>query len=183
MSKWITILVTGYLAIGSGSLTAQTEITSPLPEIVRTQDADLQMVGNTRLKRFGLHIYDASYWVQEKDTIGSPGGPIRALSIKYARNINQEKLLSSTKKEWQRLAITKRFPTDLWLSKLKELWPNVKKGDQLVVVSHPDGTSSFFSHHALLGEINDPDFGPSFLAIWVDERARFSKNRKELLGD
>ena len=41
----------------------------------------------------------------------------------------------------------------------------------------------FYNKDARLGELNDPEFGPAFLAIWLDEKSRYSKNRKELLGD
>jgi hypothetical protein len=51
------------------------------------------------------------------------------------------------------------------------------------VVTNPDGKTTFFNKNASLGTIDDSDFGAAFLAIWLDEKSRFTKNRKELLGE
>lgn len=162
---------------------AQAGIKSPLPEVVKLQWQGFEMIGQTTLKRFGLHIYDASFWMLEDNLTDFVTENTCALSITYARNIRAKNLLSNTKKEWERLGFAGQFPIDAWLEILKYLWPNVKKGDQLVVVTQTDGKTTFFNNQTSLGTIDDSDFGAAFLAIWLDENSRFKKNRKELLGE
>ena len=162
---------------------AQAAVKSPLPEVVKLQWQGFEMVGQTTLKRFGLHIYDASFWVLEDKLPDFMNSNTCALSITYARNIRAKNLLSNTKKEWNRLGLADKHPIDAWLKILKNLWPDVKKGDQLVVVTQPDGKTTFFNNQSSLGTIDDSEFGAAFLAIWLDENSRFKKNRKELLGE
>ena len=66
---------------------------------------------------------------------------------------------------------------------LKNIWPRVEKGDQLVVVVTTQGKTTFFNKNNSLGTIDDANFGPVFLSIWLDENSRFKKNREELLGE
>ena len=173
------ILLLGWLFAGY----AQAGVKSPLPEIVKLQWPELEMVGQTTLKRFGFHIYDASFWMLEDKTPSFLTTNTCALSITYARNIRAKRLLSSTKKEWQRLGFAGQYPIEAWLSILEKIWPDVMKGDQLVVISNPDGKTTFYDNHRSLGTIDDSNFGAVFLAIWLDENSRFKKNRKELLGE
>ena len=158
------------------------KVLSPLPAEVTRQWDELALIGETSLKRFGFHIYDASFWMASNRDDESFSTTLSALSITYAKNIRAEKLLSSTKKEWKKLGIANNHPTDAWLSELKQIWPDVKKGDQLIIVFEPGGDSTFFSKHKKLGTIGDTKFGPAFLAIWLDKNASFIKNRNELLG-
>ena len=177
--KKALILVFGCLIAAS----VQAGIKSPLPEFVEHQWPDLEIIGQTTLKRFGIHIYDATFWMLEDKTPDFLTTNTCALSITYARNIRAQRLLSSTKKEWQRLGFAEQYPIEAWLLILESIWPDVKKGDQLVVISNPDGKTTFYNNHRSLGTIEDPNFGAVFLAIWLDENSRFKKNRKELLGE
>lgn len=161
----------------------QAEAKSPLPEVVTLQWQDFEMVGQTTLKRFGLHIYDASFWMLEDQSLDSLSTTTCALSITYARNIRAKHLLSNTKKEWQRLGFAEQYPIEAWLMMLKNIWPDVKKGDQLVIVTTPEGKSTFYNNRVSLGTVDDSNFGSAFLAIWLDEKSRFKKNRKELIGE
>lgn len=159
------------------------EITGPLPTIVKQQWQDLEKVGQTRLRRFGFHIYDASFWMIGKGEDDNYTNSICALSITYARDIPASKLLSSTKEEWDRFGFADKYPIDAWLSALEDIWPDVAEGDQLIVVSNPQGETAFFNKDKQLGIIPDAQFGSAFLSIWLAEEAQFSKKRKELLGE
>ena len=163
--------------------TAPTQANSikSLPSVI-TNQWQLELVGQTKLRRLGLHIYDASFWMQNNQASTSFKSNLSALSITYARNIRASRLLSSTSKEWNRLGFANKYPLQAWLGSLEKIWPDVKKGDQLIVVTIPKGKTIFFDQFKQLGTVNDPDFGPAFLAIWLDKNSRYKKNRNELLG-
>lgn len=159
------------------------QILSPLPNQVTERWDDFSFVGQTTLRRFGFHVYDSSFWLMGANSSDQLHTRTRALSITYARKISVQDLLSSTKKEWERLGFATRYPLDAWLIMLENIWPNVEKGDQLVVVVTTQGQTTFFNKSSSLGTIDDANFGPAFLSIWLDENSRFEKNRKELLGE
>jgi len=161
---------------------------SPLPNEVKEKWSNFSLVGQTTLRRYGFHVYDSSFWsIGDKTDEIYTADFLRtnsyALSITYARKISAQKLLSSTKKEWQRLGFAGRYPLDAWLTMLENIWPSVEKGDQLIVVVTSEGKTTFFSKNNSLGTIDDANFGPAFLSIWLDENSRFKKNRRELLGE
>ncbi len=179
-TKLIIILCSALVAV---PLFVSANIMSPLPKIMESQAHQLKLIGQTRFKKFGFHIYDASFWMQNNEEGKELCTNFCALSITYARNIEAIRLLESTEKEWKRLGFHKKYPVKTWLDSLDEIWPDVQSGDQLVVMTSPSGKTVFYNKDARLGELNDPEFGPAFLAIWLDEKSRYSKNRKELLGD
>ncbi len=157
-------------------------VLSPLPAEVTQRWHELEYVGQASLRRFGFHIYDATLWMASNRNDESYATTLSALSITYAKNIRAKKLLSSTKKEWRKLGITDKHPTDKWINELQEMWPDVKKGDQLIVIFEPGGNSSFYNKYKKLGTIEDADFGPAFLSIWLHKNASFKNKRKQLLG-
>ena len=71
--------------------------------------------------------------------------------------------------------VAERYPLDAWLMILENIWPDVNKGDQLIFVTSPNGTSTFYNKQKSLGTIDDAKFGSAFLAIWLDENSRYKK--------
>ena len=163
---------------------AQSSTLSPLPASLAQQWQQLELIGQARLKRFGFHVYDASFWMTAKPNRDEKAFTtnLSALCITYARNIRVEKLLSSTEKEWRKLGIANKHPTVAWLNQLQQIWPDVKQGDQLIFVFDPNGESAFYNQNKKLGTISDKNFGPAFLSIWLDENASYKNKRNELLG-
>lgn len=160
-----------------------TESPDNLPELVSAEWNNTTQIGQTKFSRFGIHIYDASFW-SLTDYIGTEKtNKATALSIQYARNIKAEKLLSNTYKQWKRLGFLDKYPVNQWLTELKNIWPNVKPGDRLIFVSNKDGINRFYSNDKKLGSINDTRFSSAFLDIWLSPNAKFQKHRKELLGE
>ena len=170
------------------SATSNEAILSPLPSEVSQKWDNFEIVGQTTLRRFGFHVYDSTFWSTNQSSVDINSddylyNATNALSITYARKIPAQKLLTNTKKEWLRLGFADQYPLDEWLMILSKIWPDVNKGDQLIVVTTPGGKSIFYSKYKRLGTIEDTKFGSAFLAIWLDKNSRFKKNRKELLGE
>ena len=171
-----------FLILGYWPISADSNSLEALPMIVSSEWDDTEMIGHTTLRKFGFHIYDASYWNLEKTQKNNLLNS-NALMIVYARNIAAEKLVNSTKKQWKKIGISKQFQTEPWLEELTEIWPSIKKGDILIALVTPEGPTLFYSGTEMLGEIQDPDFGPAFLDIWLSPETNYKKNRKELLNE
>ncbi|MFT5674156.1 MAG: hypothetical protein ACI808_000063 [Paraglaciecola sp.] len=140
----------------------------------------LQKVGEAKLEILFWDIYTSELFSAsgryQKDIY-----PI-ALKIKYLRNIDAADLIDKTLEEWLKLGITKKQAKP-WLSQLQELWPNIKKRDELLLLVNEDKSSEFFFNGESLGQLDDSEFGSSFLRIWLDENCSYPKLRKKLIGE
>ena len=140
----------------------------------------LKKVGEAKLQILFWDIYTSELFSTsgqyQKDIL-----PL-ALKIKYLRNIDAEDLIDKTLEEWLKLGITNEQAKP-WLSQLKELWPNIKKSDELTLVVSQDFSSEFFFNGQSLGQLHDREFGPNFLRIWLDENCSYPKLRKKLIGE
>ena len=177
----ITLLVIA-VSTSSGVALSSANDDSKLSSIVSINWKESEKIGQARFSKFGIHIYDASFWVLLNKVDGSAKNAT-ALSITYARNIKAKRLLSSTRKEWKRLGFGQQYPINAWLKELEKIWPDVTQGDNITAVVSELGDCVFYSNNQEVGRIDDTDFGPAFLDIWLHIDARYSKHRKELLGE
>ncbi|NCP66221.1 MAG: hypothetical protein GW763_11215 [Paraglaciecola sp.] len=141
--------------------------------------AELKKVGQAKLEVLFWDVYESELYSDDGqyqlDTY-----PL-ALKIHYLRNIQADDLVERTGEEWQKLGISKQ-QTAPWLTQLKTLWPDIKKGDELTIVVNNDRSSDFFFNNQSLATIDDRDFGPNFLRIWLDEKCSYPKLRQKLIG-
>lgn len=148
---------------------------------------DMTALGQGSLSWFGLPIYDAALWSGRGDFERWGFGQRLALRIDYHRNIKAARLAERTRKEWNRLEGQLDLPAatvrDHWLSEVEAIWPDVAPGDFLVTIVEPGGPSAFFGPQGLLGVIDDPDFGPTFLSIWLHPETSRPDLRAALIGE
>jgi hypothetical protein len=69
-----------------------------------------------------------------------------------------------------------------WLDAMKQVFPNVEEGTQLVGLYQPGQATRFYRDGVAVGEVADPEFGPAFFAIWLHPRTSAPKLRAALLG-
>ena len=65
---------------------------------------------------------------------------------------------------------------------LERLWADVTPGDNMTAVVVAGGPTRFYDRNGLRGQIDDPAFGPAYLAIWMDPRTRVARLREDLLA-
>lgn len=139
------------------------------------------------LKKVGEAKLTVYFWDVYHSSLYSPTGSYQAelfpmaLNIDYLRDIDAEDLLESTKEEWQKLGINSSESAE-WLVKLADIFPDIKKGDTLLLLVNDAQQSTFFYNDNPVGVIKDVDFGRSFLRIWVDKNASYPKVRNKLIG-
>ncbi len=74
--------------------------------------------------------------------------------------------------------------TNLWRSKLEDIFPDVSKGDSIIANFSPGGgVSFFFNRKILLGRIKDKQFTRLFFDIWLGTKTSDKKLRRNLLGE
>lgn len=167
------LMISSAIALGVFSTSATAS------QCVVDEFENLQKVGETRLSVWFWDVYDAEL---RTDTGALDSAEQRALQLSYLRDIKAKDLVDTTADEWERLGITISDEHQLWLSELREMWPNVKEGDCITLLETEQGHAKFFGPSGELGEISSAQFTDDFLAIWLDENSRFKDARNELIG-
>lgn len=155
-----------------------TALSSPLDDLVE--------VGRGDMRWFGIDLYEARLLNRDGRYQSGQDAGLLALEITYRRNISRERLVSTTEREWRRLAAELGLRNDDrvagWLEALAGIWPDVAPGDRILALREAAGPTHFYGNDGLLGVIEDPDFGPAFLGIWLHPDTRAGDLRAALIG-
>ncbi|TPH12094.1 chalcone isomerase family protein [Litorilituus lipolyticus] len=101
-------------------------------------------------------------------------------NINYLADISSEDLIKRTIEQWQHQDISKETYTH-YIKQLKNIWPNITKGDSLAILIKND-KSVFYFNGQYIGGINDDIFGQLFINIWLDKKTSQPTLRAQLLG-
>jgi hypothetical protein len=149
-----------------------------LPAMVRAEDPGLKLLGEGRLRWFGLHVYDSSLWVPDgKWSFDRPF----ALDIRYAMNIKGHDLTEKSVEEMKRLGYTDPDKLARWAAAMDRVFPDIKPGDRLVGLNVPGKAARFYSQDRFLGEVADPEFARAFFSIWLAPGTSEPRLRAQLL--
>ncbi len=143
------------------------------------QAEQLQLVGQARLEVLFWSIYDSRLYTADGSYTDGQR-PLR-LELEYLRDIEAADLVEHTRNEWQHLQLRAQ-EKELWLQELARLWPDVREDDVLALEMSESGRSTFLLNGKPLGSIDDPQFGPSFLAIWLSPDTSRPELRRSLIG-
>jgi hypothetical protein len=177
-SRRSSLVLTCLLAFGSIApvALAATGLPAAMPD-----RAQLKKVGGGQLSWLGFDIYDASLWTGSGHYSGFDPGQTVALSLWYERSFTRDELLDITDKAWARLGHDAAWRQSR-LASLRAVWSGVARGENMTTVVESGGATRFYDAERLVGRIDDPEFGPAFLAIWLDPRSIVRDLRVKLLG-
>jgi len=143
-------------------------------------DGSMQLVGEARLKVLFWSVYDSRLYTA--DGAYTPDKRPVKLELDYLRDFKAVHLVDRTLEEWQQQGLEN--PRQLeWVDALTTIWPDISKGDTLALEVDSQSISRFFHNGELIGTLKDPDFGPSFLAIWLSEKTSQPELRLTLIGE
>ena len=140
---------------------------------------DLKIVGEAKLKVLFWDVYNSSLYSKTGEYQAEQFP--QALKINYLRDIDAEDLIERTQDEWEKLGI-KQVTFSQWIPLLTNIFPDIKKGDTLLLSVSENQQSEFFFNGKTIGKITDQTFGKSFLRIWLDENCSYPKVRNKLIG-
>jgi hypothetical protein len=164
----------------AGLLAAEPTAPSQLPPaaLEAAGGQNLQLLGYGRFRKLLWDVFDASLWVSgETWSMGQPF----ALEFRYARDFEGSDIIDGTKSQWEHLGYAPG-QTTIWIERLTRIFPDVKKGDQLLGLHLPGSKTRFFHNGQPIGDVEDPEFGRAFFAIWLDEKTSQPTLRAALLG-
>lgn len=141
--------------------------------------AQLDRVGGATLRVLFWTIYDSKLYTPSGRYQGIE--PQLALEVDYHRNVSAARLLEQTRAEWQKQGIYQP-EHERWLDSLAAIWPDLRRGDVMVVRVDEQLASTFYLNGRLIGRLTDPVFTNNFLAIWLSENSSYPQLRKQLIG-
>jgi len=150
----------------------------PLPGALVAEAPALKLLGDGRLRFFGLHVYDSSLWVPGDSW--SFERPF-ALDIRYAVSIKGRDLTERSLVEMKRLGYTDAEKLRRWEAAMDRVFPDIRPGDRLVGVSLPGNGARFYSQERFLGSVADPEFASAFFSIWLHPDTSEPKLRAQML--
>lgn len=182
MPKRVVLLSLTCLAmlLGGGMVTPVGA--ASLPEPVVERGYPLRPVGSGDLRWLGRSIYQASLWTTSGRYSGFVPGETVALSLDYQRAFSRDELVRITEIAWRRLGQVEADQRERWLAELRRTWSDVAPGQNVTTVVIPNGPTHFYDQQGRFGRVEDPAFGPAFLAIWLDPRSVVGELRLRLLG-
>lgn len=109
------------------------------------------------------------------------------LELEYKMDIEASEILKRTQKQWHALGFDNKDQQTHWLIQLKELWPDITKGDALAFEVLPQGVGQFQfkpkgETYRTIGELESSGFNRAFLSIWLAEQKGHRSFRLALLG-
>lgn len=140
----------------------------------------LKPVGKSTLRVMVFKVFDSALFTDSGEW-RNPKTSFR-YELTYARTIAGSVLASQTTKEWDHLGFTDPRQSN-WVKYLEAIWPDVRKGDTITFDVDAAGVSRFYFNGEWLGVVEDPDFAPTFIAIWLSPETSRPAHRKGLLAD
>lgn len=140
-----------------------------------------QVVGSARLRVWGFDVYDMRLKAGPGfDPARFADGPL-ALELSYLRNLKGPDIAERSLDEMGNLETIAPAQAELWLGAMRNLFPDVKKGDRLAGIHQPGRGAVFYFNDQLLGEVADPRFSRLFFGIWLSPKTSQPAMRETLL--
>jgi hypothetical protein len=138
----------------------------PAPELQQMLPS-AHAVGRSRLRVWGLDIYDATLWA----TPGFRGTDFAAhgfaLELQYLRGFSAADIAQRSLQEMRRAASLPDAQATAWQAALARTLPDVSAGDRITGVNRPGRAAAFFHNGRPLGEVGDAQFARLFFGIWL----------------
>ena len=109
---------------------------------------DLKKVGEAKLKVLFWDVYNSSLYSKTGEYQAEKFP--QALKINYLRDIDAEDLIERTQDEWEKLGI-KQVTFSQWIPLLTNIFPDIKKGDTLLLRVSENQQSEFFFNGKTIG--------------------------------
>lgn len=138
-----------------------------------------ELVGKGRMTYLGFRLFDAELYAPEGTYRAS--APF-ALKLTYLRAFKSEDIVESSLKEIRRQGGASAGQLDRWETEMRNLFPDVAKGQSITGVRTQQGEAEFYLNGRKLGSIGDADFSRKFFAIWLGRQTRNPQLRAALTG-
>jgi len=150
----------------------------PLPPQVLSHAPEMHPFGKGRHSLWGIKVYDATLWIvgpQWSDAMP------HALDIEPNRAVPADTLVRNAIAEMRALKVGDESKLRSWQAEMKNIIPNVKAGDQVVIFCPDDSRTVAYLNDSSTGEVDDPSFCAAVMSVWLHPQTKHQAMRKSLL--
>ena len=168
----IVVCATSAIAVAQGGH-------RPLPPQVLSKAPGMHPFGKGRHTWWGVRMYDATLWI-----VGprwSAAAP-HALDLEPGRTVPADTLVKNAISEMRDLKVGDDRQIRTWQAELKQLIPDVKQGDQVVIFCSPSNRTLVYLNNSSTGSVDDPSFCPAIMSVWLHPQTKHQAVRRSLLG-
>lgn len=170
-----------YLAPAPSLASQPAVVASGAPVSYGALGAQLPFASESRLRWWGLHVYDARLTTTARFDPVRPFATRFMLELTYARELSGAKIAAASADEIARLGLGTAAQRARWHAAMTRVFPDVSPGRRIAGANLPGEGAVFFVDGRFAGRIDDPEFARAFFAIWFDERTAEPALRAELL--
>lgn len=168
------------LPLLASTTAAQTGATQP-PE-VSSELPGATLAGSSRMRFFGLNIYDARLWVTPGFKPATYGQHAFALELGYLRSLSGSAIAQRSLDEMRRSGPIAPDTAERWLAAMNAAFPDVKAGDRITGLHTPSQGARFWFNGQPRPAVKDADFSRAFFGIWLADSTSEPRLRTELLS-
>jgi hypothetical protein len=161
-------------AAAQGSSAPPAEVGSELP--------GASLAGSTRMRFFGLNIYDARLWVTAGFKPAAFWQSPLALELTYLRSLSGSAIAQRSLDEMRRGGPISQDTADRWLAAMNAAFADVKAADRITGMHVPGQGAKFWLNGQPRPGIKDPEFSRLFFGIWLADHTSEPRLRAELLA-
>jgi hypothetical protein len=179
-----TFITAGLVACGGMALGPMASVwaQSTVPQEVSGELGSAQLAGSSRMRFFGLGIYDARLWVAPGFRAATYAQHGLALELTYLRSLSGNAIAERSVKEMRRSGELSTDTERRWLAAMQEAFPDVQEGNRITGLHLPSMGAKFWFNGQLRSTIADVEFSRRFFGIWLSEATSEPALRAELLA-
>lgn len=179
---WVSTRVPALLGAAAFAGTAPAQTPALPPQELSADLSSPQLAGSTRLRFFGLDIYDAKLWVGPGFRAASYAQHALGLELTYLRSLSGRAIAERSIKEMRRAGTLATEVEQRWLAAMTEAFADVQSGDRLTGLHLPAVGAKFWFNGQPRATIRDPEFSRLFFGIWLSDATSEPRLRAELLA-
>jgi Chalcone isomerase-like len=160
--------------------TAQAQ--TAVPQEIGNALPSAQLSGSSRLRFFGLNVYDARLWTSPGFRAATYAQHSLALELTYLRALSGKAIAERSLKEMRRAGTLASETEQTWLSAMQEAFPDVSEGDRITGLHTPAVGARFWFNGQARATIRDAEFSRLFFGIWLSDATSEPRMRTELLA-
>jgi len=153
-----------------------------VPQEIASALPGAQLSGSSRLRFFGLNVYDARLWTSPGFRVATYAQHSLALELTYLRALSGKAIAERSLKEMRRAGTLASDTEQAWLSAMQEAFPDVNEGDRITGLHTPSVGAKFWFNGQARATIRDAEFSRLFFGIWLSDATSEPRMRTELLA-
>lgn len=183
MKRWIAGVV---MVLGATALAGtKAGVTMPDGITVNGQQLVLNGMGLREATMLKVDVYVAGLYVQHPTS--NPAQLIdsketKQLVLKFVRDVDHDKIVKAWHEGFTHNATVPMTKLRPYMAQLDAWTPSFAKGDTLTFTIVPNTGVTVAVNGVRKGEITDPDFARSLLAIWLGPKPPTGELKRDLLG-